>query len=83
MDGVLGDLGRMESSKKVQKSTLLALARRPFEYTLGISLPMCKVYTDYWNGTLEIYSVQGYGSDVYLTLGKIGTNHDKLQLDRA
>lgn len=83
LDGVLGDLGRMESSKKVQKSTLLALAQRPFEYTLGISLPMCKVYTDYWNGTLEIYSVQGYGSDVYLTLGKIGTNHDKLQLDRA
>ncbi|QPG73822.1 hypothetical protein FOA43_001136 [Brettanomyces nanus] len=83
LTGILGNLGRIESGKVPQKSTLLDLAGRPFKYTLGISLPMCKVYTDYWNGTLEMYSVEGYGSDVYLTFGKIGANNDPLRLDRA
>lgn len=83
ISGVLGNVGRMEPNKSRQKSTLYALAGRPFEDTIGISLPMCKVYTDYWNGSLDMYSVEGYGTDVYLTLGKIGTNNDKLRLDKA
>ncbi|VEU22013.1 DEKNAAC103016 [Brettanomyces naardenensis] len=81
LGGVLGNLGNMESSP--QRSTLFSLAGRSFQSTLGLSLPMCKVYTDYWGGTLEMYSVEGYGSDVYLTFGKIGTNQDSLRLDRA
>lgn len=65
------------------KGSLNSLIQRPFEYSLGISLPMSKIYTDYWNGDLQLHSMKGYGSDVFLRLSKLGGVHEKLQLDRA
>lgn len=83
LTGVLDNLGQMElSSTQNEKSMLRSLASRPFEYTLGVSLPMCKVYTDYWNGVLEMYTVEGYGTDVFLKLQKLG-NRQEIQLDKA
>lgn len=83
LTGVLNNLGQMEMSDVQNDGSMLrSLASRPFEYTLGISLPMCKVYTDYWNGAIEMCSVEGYGSDVFLKLQKLG-HRDKLQLDKA
>lgn len=80
--GVLDNLGEMERTNP--KSMLVSLTSRPFEYTLGISMPMCKVYTDYWNGSLEMCTVKGYGSDTFLKLQKLGNHyHEKLQLDKA
>ncbi|CDK26389.1 unnamed protein product [Kuraishia capsulata CBS 1993] len=78
----LGDMETRETSMKA-KGSLSSLITRPFEFTLGISLPMCKVYTDYWNGDLNMYSLEGYGSDTYLRLRKLGSSQDKLQLDKA
>ncbi|ANZ74576.1 BA75_00381T0 [Komagataella pastoris] len=67
-----------------KKSFMRSLIARPFDLTLGVSLPMCKVYTDYWNGDLRMHSLEGYGSDTYLRLSKLGSfNSDKVQLDRA
>lgn len=84
LTGVLNNLGQMEmSGEQNQKSMLKSLASRPFKYTLGVSLPMCKVYTDYWNGTLEMNAVDGYGSDVFLKLLKLGNNEASPQLDKA
>lgn len=80
--GMLDNLGNMESAE-VPRSTLMSLAGRPFKYSLGLSLPMVKVYTSYWNGTLDMRSVDGYGSDVYLTLQKVVSTHERAQLDRA
>lgn len=83
LTGVLGDIGQMElSSEANDRSMLTSLASRPFEYKLGISLPMCKVYTEYWNGVLDVSSVEGYGSDVYLRLQKLG-NQDAVKMDKA
>lgn len=82
--GMLDNIGQMEMSSSQNKNSMLkSLASRPFEYTLGVSLPMCKVYTDYWNGVLEMCSVEGYGSDVFLKLQKLGHRDEKLQLDKA
>lgn len=82
--GVLDNIGQMEmSSSQNQNSMLKSLASRPFEYTLGVSLPMCKIYTDYWNGVLEMCTVEGYGSDVFLKLEKLGNRNERLQLDKA
>ncbi|OWB69075.1 hypothetical protein B5S30_g4472 [[Candida] boidinii] len=72
-----------KDNKLIQKSALRRLVNRPLEYTLGISLPMCKVYIDYWNGDLDVYSLEGYGTDVYLRLSKLGGSGDKVQLDKA
>ncbi|GME96098.1 unnamed protein product [[Candida] boidinii] len=79
----ISPLDPYKDNKLIQKSALRRLVNRPLEYTLGISLPMCKVYIDYWNGDLDVYSLEGYGTDVYLRLSKLGGSGDKLQLDKA
>ncbi|CUM55428.1 unnamed protein product [Debaryomyces fabryi] len=70
-------------SPKNKKSTLDSLIIRPHEYKLGLGLPMCKIYADYWNGDLLMNSLEGYGSDTCLTLSKLGYHSNVIQLDRA
>ncbi|GMM30193.1 protein kinase [Martiniozyma asiatica (nom. inval.)] len=85
LTGVLSNLGQLEisGSMKSQRSMLKSLSSRPFEYTLGISMPMCKVYADYWNGDLSMASVDGYGTDVTWTIGRLGSSRVQGGLDRA
>ncbi|KAI5948618.1 PKP2 [Candida theae] len=66
-----------------KKSTLEDLMARPHEYKLGMGLPMCSVYADYWNGSLQMNSLEGYGCDTSLTLKKLGYHSNIIQLDRA
>lgn len=77
----IGDINQMSTTAK--KSTLEQLISRPYSYKLGLGLPMCKVYADYWNGDLAMNSLEGYGSDTCLTLSKLGNHSTKTQLDRA
>ncbi|GEQ71782.1 hypothetical protein JCM33374_g5468 [Metschnikowia sp. JCM 33374] len=70
-------------STRTKKSTLEQLITRPYKYKLGLGLPMCKVYADYWNGDLTMNSLEGYGSDTCLTLNKLGFHTNVIQLDRA
>ncbi|EMG49957.1 PKP2 Pyruvate dehydrogenase complex kinase 2 [Candida maltosa Xu316] len=68
---------------KEKKSTLEDLMARPHQYELGLGLPMCSVYADYWNGQLTMNSLEGYGSDTSLMLSKLGYHSNIIQLDRA
>lgn len=77
----VGDINKI--STKTKKSTLELLITRPYKYKLGLGLPMCKVYADYWNGNLSMNSLEGYGSDTCLTLSKLGNHSTVVQLDRA
>lgn len=77
----VGDINNMSTAAK--KSTLSQLITRPYKYKLGLGLPMCKVYADYWNGDLTMNSLEGYGSDTCLTLSKLGFYSNVTQLDRA
>lgn len=72
-----------DNSTKTKASTLQNLITRPSEHKLGMGLPMCKVYADYWNGDLTMNSLEGYGSDICLTLSKLGYHSNVIQLDRA
>lgn len=72
-----------EISTQTKKSTLEKLIMRPHQFKLGLGLPMCKVYADYWNGDLTMNSLEGYGSDTCLTLNKPGFHTNVIQLDRA
>lgn len=85
LEGMLSHFGDMEVSNPPdrQGSMLSALSKRPFQHTLGISLPMCKVYADYWNGELSMESVEGYGTDVIWRARKLGTSDSEGSLDRA
>ncbi|KAI5954549.1 PKP2 [Candida jiufengensis] len=78
------DISFMDMQQRAKnKSTLNDLMARPQEYKLGMGLPMCAVYADYWNGKLEMNSLEGYGSDTSLTLSKLGYHSNIIQLDRA
>lgn len=40
----------------------------------GLGLPMTKIYTDFFGGSLNLRSLDGHGMDVYVRLPKLGTN---------
>ena len=35
---------------------------------MGIGLPMAEVYANYWGGNLKVYSMTGFGTDMYVTI---------------
>ncbi len=39
------------------------------EVHLGIGLPLCRVYTEFWGGEIALRTMWGWGSDVYVRLG--------------
>ncbi|KAK9659864.1 putative [Pyruvate dehydrogenase (acetyl-transferring)] kinase 2, mitochondrial [Basidiobolus ranarum] len=48
---------------------------------LGIGLPMSKVYANYWGGSLEISTMEGFGTDAYLQLCKLGNLPENIDFD--
>ncbi|KAK1825416.1 putative protein kinase [Friedmanniomyces endolithicus] len=42
-------------------SSLASLSGRPPDLRLGIGLPMSRIYAEYWAGSLELHSLEGYG----------------------
>ncbi|KAH9951574.1 alpha-ketoacid dehydrogenase kinase, partial [Amylocystis lapponica] len=40
---------------------------------IGIGLPMSNIFATYFGGSLQLVSLDGYGTDVYLRLPKLGT----------
>ncbi|CAG8553282.1 15721_t:CDS:1 [Dentiscutata erythropus] len=50
----------------------------PPELSLGIGLPMSKVYAEYWGGSLNIFSLDGYGVDAYVRITKLGNQIENL-----
>ncbi|KAK6094762.1 Plakophilin-2 [Batrachochytrium dendrobatidis] len=44
---------------------------------LGLGLPMSRVYANYWGGNISMYSMEGYGTDVYVSIS-IGNQCENL-----
>ncbi|KIY73704.1 alpha-ketoacid dehydrogenase kinase [Cylindrobasidium torrendii FP15055 ss-10] len=63
--------GRNASTKDAQDG------REP---RLGIGLPMSNIYSTYFGGKLELMSLDGWGTDVYLRLPKLGTNLEGIEV---
>lgn len=45
----------------------------------GLGLPMTKIYTDFFGGSLNLRSLDGHGMDVYVRLPKLGTNKEAIE----
>ncbi|RWA04621.1 hypothetical protein EKO27_g10485 [Xylaria grammica] len=58
--------------------SLAALLTRPPHLRLGISLPLSRVYAEYWAGSLELHSLEGYGVDAFLQISKLGNKNEQL-----
>ncbi|KAJ3033634.1 hypothetical protein HDV00_006009 [Rhizophlyctis rosea] len=54
--------------------------RVPLNMGLGLGLPMSKVYAEYWGGMVEISGMEGFGTDVYLSVG-VGNQSENLKYD--
>jgi pyruvate dehydrogenase kinase 2/3/4 len=59
-------------------SSLSALTSRPPNLRLGVGLPMSRIYAEYWAGSLDIHSLEGYGVDAFLQISKLGNKNEKL-----
>ena len=44
----------------------------------GYGLPLCRLYARYFGGDLQVMSMDGYGTDAYLHLSKLGTSEEPL-----
>lgn len=64
-------------------SSLTSLSARPPHLKLGMGLPLSRVYADYWDGHLDLHSLEGYGVDVFLRISRLGNQNERLQLDRV
>jgi len=47
---------------------------------IGIGLPMSNIFATYFGGSLELISLDGWGTDVYLRLPKLGTNLEGIEV---
>lgn len=61
-----------------QHSSLSPLTSRSPDLRLGIGLPMSRIYAEYWAGSLELHSLEGYGVDAFLQISKLGNKNERL-----
>ncbi|CAG8973164.1 hypothetical protein HYALB_00008756 [Hymenoscyphus albidus] len=61
-------------------SSLASLSTRPPNLRLGMGLPLSRVYAEYWAGSLELHSLEGYGVDAFLQISKLGNKNEQLTM---
>ncbi|EEB95145.1 hypothetical protein MPER_05932, partial [Moniliophthora perniciosa FA553] len=49
-------------------------------HRIGIGLPMSNIFATYFGGSLELISVDGWGTDAYLHLPKLGTSLEGIEV---
>ena len=69
---------KKQAQQEVVSSSLGTLTSRPPNLRLGIGLPMSRVYAEYWAGSLELHSLEGYGADAFLQIPKLGNKNEQL-----
>ncbi|KAF8857500.1 alpha-ketoacid dehydrogenase kinase [Acephala macrosclerotiorum] len=71
---------RAEKESHAHDSSLSSLSSRPPNLRLGMGLPLSRVYAEYWAGSLELHSLEGYGVDAFLQISKLGNKNEQLTM---
>ncbi|KAF2220552.1 branched-chain alpha-ketoacid dehydrogenase [Elsinoe ampelina] len=69
---------KSQSRKDRYDNSLSTFTARPPGLRLGIGLPMSRIYAEYWAGSLELHSLEGYGVDAFLQISKLGNRNEVL-----
>jgi pyruvate dehydrogenase kinase 2/3/4 len=73
-----GNFTGLQEGKPGRDSSLGPLSTRPPGLRLGMGLPLSRVYAEYWAGSLELHSLEGYGVDAFLQISKLGNKNEQL-----
>ncbi|KAL5636944.1 hypothetical protein ACGC1H_000800 [Rhizoctonia solani] len=87
-DERLGALRHLSSSGRGLRATVdeqiarwnEAADNRPLVGRMGLGLPLSNIYSTYFGGSLDLVSMDGWGTDVYLRLPRLGTNLEGLEV---
>ncbi|KAI9651093.1 putative protein kinase [Ciborinia camelliae] len=74
--GTVGNQGPTST----HETSLSSLTSRPPNLRLGMGLPLSRVYAEYWAGSLELHSLEGYGCDAFLQISKLGNKNEQLTM---
>ncbi|KAK1989329.1 branched-chain alpha-ketoacid dehydrogenase [Colletotrichum cereale] len=75
---VSDELGRADMKTPSHGNSLTPMTTRPPNLRLGMGLPLSRVYAEYWAGSLELHSLEGYGVDAFLQISKLGNKNEQL-----
>lgn len=67
-----------EDGNTLDLGSLSNLSERPANLRLGMGLPLSRVYAEYWAGSLDLHSLDGYGTDVFLGISKLGNRNEQV-----
>jgi hypothetical protein len=67
-----------QQKENVKPDSLSPITARSADLKLGIGLPMSRIYAEYWAGNLELHSLEGYGSDAFLQISRLGNKNEVL-----
>lgn len=70
--------GRKHELGAFHEGSLDSLTSRHPNLRLGMGLPMSRVYAEYWAGSLELHSLEGYGVDAFLQISKLGNKNEQV-----
>lgn len=73
-----GNFKRFGNMEKVQQLEAKLNEHELLRIRLGIGLPMSKVYAGYFGGSLELFTMEGYGTDAYVRIPRLGTTNENL-----
>lgn len=75
---VEAELGRADLKTPPYENSLSPLTSRPPNLRLGMGLPLSRVYAEYWAGSLNLHSLEGYGVDAFLQISRLGNKNEQL-----
>ncbi|KAM0813684.1 putative Protein-serine/threonine kinase [Seiridium cardinale] len=78
VDGNFSGLQDGKAAQHAHDASLTSLSTRPPHLRLGVGLPLSRVYAEYWAGSLELHSLEGYGVDAFLQISKLGNKNEQL-----
>jgi hypothetical protein len=70
---------RRRINKGGQNTGAAAASSSPNHAETGLGLPMTKIYTDFFGGSLSLRSLDGHGMDVFVRLPKLGNNKEAIE----